>query len=207
MQRNFLPVSAVRFTGGVCSCADTFGQSRGPPGQSAAHGAAVGGPLGHACRVTPAAPERFHAFTSLVLTLSERSLDQVRTEHEFLFQATRTGAEVWRSSVIHGPGGSCSSGDRFVGTLNSRQVVDLLHEIERSGVYEALPLQCGEAGGDVVDTEFIVEPYVSMRVASASREHRLFDEQPASNAIVHDLSEAIRKRVELAMERALTCAG
>ena len=92
-----------------------------------------------------------------------------------------------------------------VGSLTSRQVVDLLEEIERSGIYEALPA-LGLVAGDV-DPSSVDEPVVSMRVVSRSHEHRLFDEQPASHGVVHDLSEAVRKRVELAMERALTCAG
>lgn len=148
---------------------------------------------------------RFHGFDRLVLTLVESGLEDVRTEHEFQLRATRTGAEVWRSSVLHAPGGSCASGERFVGTLTSRQVVDLLEEIERSGIYEALPamgIVAGRADASVID-----EPMVSMRVVSRSHEHRLFDEQPASHGLVHDLHEAVRRRVELAMERALTCAG
>lgn len=151
--------------------------------------------------MTEPAPDRFHAFDSLMLTLVERSLEHVRTELRFQLRATRTGAEVWRSSILHAPGGTCESGERFVGSLTSRQVIELLEEIERSGVYEALGTL------EIVDGAPTDEPTVSMSVASRTREHHLFHEQPASHTLVHDLSEAVRRRVELAMEHALTCAG
>jgi hypothetical protein len=152
----------------------------------------------------PEDPDRFHAFDGLVLTLTERSMAGMHTDHEFALRATDTGAEVWRSSVLHAEGGSCESGERFVGMLTSRQVIELLDEIERSGVYEALPtlgLISGQADPDAV------APTVSMRLLSPTRERQLLDHAPSDGAIVHDITEAVRKRVDLAMERALTSAG
>lgn len=148
-------------------------------------------------------PDRFHAFSRLVLTMSESSLEGVRTDHTFELRAMHTGAEVWRSSVLHAQGGSCASGERFVGSLTSRQVIELLDEIERSGVYEALPA-LGLVEG-VADPS--TAPLVSMRVESSSRERTLIDRAPADRSIVSDVADAVRRRVELAMERALTSAG
>lgn len=148
-------------------------------------------------------PDRFHAFSSLVLTLSESSLAGVRTDHSFELRGIATGAEVWRSSVLHANGESCESDERFVGTLSTRQVIELLEEIERSGIYEALPAM------GIVDG--VAEPgaaqVVSMRVVSRSRERQVLDRVPSDRAIVQDVTEAVRRRVELAMERALTSAG
>lgn len=149
------------------------------------------------------APERFHAFGKLVLTVSESSLAGVRTDHSFELRSNRTGAEVWRSSVLHANGEQCQSGERFVGSLTSRQVIDLLDEIERSGVYEALPAAGIVAGVAEPGTA----PVVSMKVVSSTRERQVIDRAPADRAIVHDVTEAVRKRVDLAMERALTSAG
>jgi hypothetical protein len=148
-------------------------------------------------------PDRFHAFSRLVLTVSESSLEGVRTDHAFELRATRTGAEVWRSSVLFAGGDAVESGERYVGALTSRQVIDLLEEIERSGVYEALPAM-GIVDGAVDASS---TPVVSMRVESDTRERTVLDRAPADRAIVHDVREAVRRRVELAMERALTSAG
>jgi hypothetical protein len=148
-------------------------------------------------------PDRFHAFSRLVLTVSESSLEGVRTDHSFELRAGGTGAEVWRSSILHADGGSCASGERFVGTLTSRQVIELLEEIERSGVYEALPAM-GIVDG-VIDPART--PLVSMRLESATRDRTVLDQAPADRTIVHDVAEAVRRRVDLAMERALTSAG
>lgn len=150
-----------------------------------------------------AAPDRFHAFSRLVLTVSESSLQGVRTDHAFELRANRTGAEVWRSSVLYANGESCESDERYVGSLTSRQVIELLEEIERSGVYEALPalgLVDGHADPDTT-------PVISMRLESATRERQVLDRAPQDRAIVHDVTEAVRRRVELAMERALSSAG
>lgn len=148
-------------------------------------------------------PDRFHAFSRLVLTVSESSLEGVRTDHAFELRASDTGAEVWRSSVLYAEGGSCESGDRFVGSLTSRQVIDLLEEIERSGVYEALPAM-GIVDGS---TDPGAAPLVSMRLESSTRDRTVLDRAPADRSIVHDVTEAVRRRVDLAMERALTSAG
>jgi len=150
------------------------------------------------------APDRFHAFDRLVLTVSESSLAGVRTDHSFELRATDAGAEVWRSSVLHAHGESCESGERYIGSLTSRQVIDLLEEIERSGVYEALPT-LGLVAGEADPTG--AAPLVSMRVVSSTRSREVLDRAPADRAIVHDVHEAVRRCVDLAAERALTCAG
>lgn len=151
----------------------------------------------------PTEPERFHAFSRLVLTVSENSLEGVRTDHAFEFRSNRTGAEVWRSSVLFAGDDCVESGERYVGSLTSRQVIELLDEIERSGVYEALPA-LGIVKGVA---EATTEPVVSMRLESASQDRTVLDRAPADRAIVHDVREAVRRRVDLAMERALTSAG
>jgi hypothetical protein len=46
-----------------------------------------------------------------------------------------------------------------------------------------------------------------MRLESDTRERQVLDRAPADRPLVHDLHEAVRRRVELAMERALTSAG
>jgi hypothetical protein len=148
-------------------------------------------------------PDRFHAFNKLVLTVSESSMEGVRTDHAFELRAHDTGAEVWRSSVLYAGGESVPSGERFVGTLTSRQVIELLEEIERSGVYEALPALGLVAGAVEPGTS----PLVSMSLVSATRERQVLDRAPSDRAIVHDVAEAVRRRVDLAMERALTSAG
>jgi hypothetical protein len=148
-------------------------------------------------------PDRYHAFSRLVLTVSESSIEGVRTDHTFELRAATGGAEVWRSSEMHAAGGQVASDARFVGTLTSRQVIDLLDEIERSGVYEALPA-LGLVGGAAQPG---AAPLVSMRLESAERERTVLDHASAERTIVHDVSNAVRRRVELAMERALTCAG
>lgn len=153
----------------------------------------------------PDDPDRFHAFSRLVLTVSESSLEGVRTDHSFELRATRVGAEVWRSSVLRAGGESVESGERYVGALTTRQVIELLEEIERSGVYEALPALGIVDGTATSDGDG--PPVVSMRLESSARERTLLDRAPADRAIVHDVREAVRRRVELAMERALTSAG
>ncbi|MCW2928440.1 MAG: hypothetical protein JWM86_2408 [Thermoleophilia bacterium] len=148
-------------------------------------------------------PDRYHSFTRLELTVTESGLEGVCTDHTFELRSNRTGAEVWRSSVLHANGQSCESDQRFVGSLTSRQVVDLLDEIERSGVYEALPA-FGIVSGIA---EPSTAPVVTMRLVSASRERCVLDHASADRAIVHDVTEAVRKRVDIAMERALTSGG
>lgn len=148
-------------------------------------------------------PDLFHAFDGLVLTLSEHSLEGVRTDYEFALRATDAGAGVWRSSVLHGPHGSCASGERFVGSLTSRQVIELLEEIQRSGIYEALPALGLVTGSTDPDAA----PTVSMRLLSRTRERQVLDHAPGDRAIVHDVTEAVKRCVDLAMERALTSAG
>jgi hypothetical protein len=150
-----------------------------------------------------AEPDRFHAFSRLVLTVSESSLEGVRTDHAFELRARTAGAEVWRSSVLHANGECCESGERYVGSLTTRQVIELLDEIERSGVYEALPA-LGLVEGTV---DPAATPVVSMSLVSATRERQVLDRAPSDRAIVHDVAEAVRRRVDLAMERALTSAG
>jgi len=148
-------------------------------------------------------PDRFHAFSGLVLTLTESSLDGVRTDHEFHLRGIRTGAEVWRRSVLHAGGEMCDSGERYVGSLSSRQVIDLLEEIERSGVYEALPA-LGLVDGPADPG---TKPCVSMRLISTTRERQVLDHAPADRPLVHDVAEAVRRCVDDAMEGSLTSAG
>lgn len=153
--------------------------------------------------MSPPDPDRFHAFSSLVLTVTESSLEGIRTDHSFELRGVDTGAEVWRSSVLHAGGESCSSGERFVGSLTSRQVIELLEEIEHSGVYEALPALGIVAGA----ADPSATPVVSMRLVSASRDRQVLDRAPADRAIVHDVANAVRRCVDMAMEHALTSAG
>lgn len=146
---------------------------------------------------------RFHAFERLVLTLSESSLEGVRTDHSFELRGVEGGAEVWRSSVLHAGDDSCESGERFVGKLASRQVIDLLTVIERSGAYEALPA-VGLVQG-MTDSD--VAPTVSMRLESATQQRDVLADAPADRPVVHGLVRAVQHAVAEAQERALTMAG
>lgn len=153
--------------------------------------------------MTDRTPDRFHAFDRLVLTVSEHSLVGVRTDHAFELRAIHDGAEVWRSSVLHAGGERCESGERYVGSLTTRQVIELLEDIERSGVYEALPAAGLVDGMPDPETARVV----TMAVASSAQERTVIDRAPADGAVVHDVTEAVRRRVELAMELALASAG
>lgn len=147
----------------------------------------------------------YHSFNSLVLTLTESSLDGVCTDHRFELRSTGCGAEVWRSSVLHAQGGSCESGERLLGFLTSRQVIDLLVEIERSGIYEALPA-LGIVDGSI-DPDPDAAPLVSMQLVSEQRTRELVDRAPADAGIVQGLVRAVRDAVAVAQERSLSVAG
>jgi hypothetical protein len=135
--------------------------------------------------------------------VSESSLEGVRTDHTFELRSTGDGAEVWRSSVLHAGGDSCASGSRLVGWLSSRQVIELLVEIERSGVYEALPAT-GVVPG-VADP--LITPCVSMRLTNSDAERALLDHVPTAHSVANSLVRTVREAVEAAQERALTAAG
>jgi hypothetical protein len=152
----------------------------------------------------PPADPHFHSFSNLVLTISESSLAGIRTDHSFELRATAAGAEVWRSSELFAGGDSCASDPRFVGWLTSRQVIDLLVEIERSGVYEALPALGLVAGS--VDPD-VTAPRVSMTLTSTEREHSVLQQAASDGELVGSIVRTVRAAVELAQERALTAAG
>jgi hypothetical protein len=146
----------------------------------------------------------YHSFNSLVLTLTESGLDGIATDHSFELRSTGTGAEVWRSSVLHAEGGSCESDPRLIGFLGTRQVIELLVEIERSGIYEALPA-LGIVDGSVDPT--LAPPLVSMRVESAEQVREVVDHVPGDAGVVAGVVRAVRDAVAVAQERALTVAG
>lgn len=148
-------------------------------------------------------PLRFHAFQRLVLTITESSIDGVSTDLVVELRSVGGLVEVWRSSTLVAGGDTCSSGERCLGTLAPRHVVELLEEIERSGIYEALPA-LGIVDGAASDE---LAPRASMRVESASRRHDVMSDVPADAVVVGDVVRAVRERVELAQERALTRAG
>lgn len=149
----------------------------------------------------------YHAFTELVLTIHEPSLEGVSTEHRFELRARERGAEVWRaSSVMAGDGAAVDSDPRLVGVLTTRQVVELLTEIERSGIYEALPA-LGLVEGTAAAADDADRPLVSMRVESSSRRRELIDHAPADDRLVDDVVRIVRAAVDDAAERALTRAG
>ncbi len=147
---------------------------------------------------------QFHAFSNLMLTISESSLEGVRTDHSFELRATEHGAEVWRSSELFAGGQSCVSDPRFVGSLTSRQVIDLLVEIERSGIYEALPAMGLVEGVAQPDS---AEQLVSMRLTSDSMEHEVLRDAPSDGELVGGLVRTVRAAVEMAQEHALTSSG
>ena len=152
----------------------------------------------------------YHAFTELVLTIHEPLLAGVRTEHRFELRAADNGAEVWRaSSVIAGDGDGDAAVDsepRLVGVLTTRKVVELLTEIERSGIYEALPAM-GMVEGVAAPEGDDDRPLVSMRVQSTERRRDLIDRAPADDRLVDDVVRIVRAAVDEAAERALTRAG
>ena len=147
---------------------------------------------------------QFHSFSRLVLTISESSLEGIRTDHSFELRATAEGAEVWRSSELFAGGDSCASDPRFVGWMTSRQVIDLLVEIERSGVYEALPAM-GIVQGEVDPSTSA--PRVSMKLTSDSLEHDVLDQAPSEISLVGSIVRTVRSAVEQAQELALTASG
>lgn len=148
-------------------------------------------------------PTNYHSFDRLVLTVSESSLDEIRTDHRFELRSTGRGAEVWRSSILHAAGGTCESDERFVGWLTARQVIELLVEIERSGVYEALPA-VGIVQGQV-DPE--ASPLISMQLCSRERTRDVLEHVPAAEIAATGVLKAVRDAVALAQERALSFAG
>lgn len=154
--------------------------------------------------MTAAARTPYHGFSKLILTVSESSMEGVRTDHSFELRSTGDGAEVWRSSVLHAGGDCVKSEERYCGWLGTRKVIELLTEIERSGVYEALPA-VGIVGG-AADPES-TPPLVSMRLESASRKRDLLTEVPNDGAFVNSLVRAVRDAVDLAEEHALSSAG
>ncbi len=146
----------------------------------------------------------YHSFSNLFLTVTESSLVGVVTEHTFELRSTGDGAEVWRSSVLRANGESCESGERFVGWLTARHVINLLVEIERSGVYEALPM-AGLVSGEASEE---MTPLVSMKLVATDTEdvRQVFTEVPAEGD-AGDLVRVIRNAIDTAQERALTRAG
>lgn len=161
-----------------------------------------------------APPEQpLHAFTELVLTIHEPTLSGIRTEHRFELRARERGAEVWRASSViatpargyPGEGMSVDSEPRLVGVLTTRQVVELLTEIERSGVYEALPALGLVEGAALPEGD--ERPLISMRVCSSERSRELIDHAPADHRLVDDVVRIVRAAVDDAAERALTHAG
>ncbi len=107
------------------------------------------------------------------MTISEPELGDVTSEHVFELRSTGDGAEVWRSSTLRAPGGECASEPRFVGWLSARRVIDLLDEIQRSGIYEALPA-FGLAGGDTrIDSD--------STSAASPESDRVNADQPSTN--------------------------
>jgi len=146
----------------------------------------------------------YHGFSRLILTVSESSMAGVRTDHSFELRSTGNGAEVWRSSVLHANGDSVHSGERYCGWLGTRKVIELLDEIERSGVYEALPAVGIVAGETDPEAD---APLVSMRLESATRKRDLLTEVPNDGAFVNSLVRCVRDAVDLAEEHALSSAG
>ena len=148
-------------------------------------------------------PHRLHGFSRLVLVVSDESFEDVRTDHSFELRAVEGGAEVWRSSVLHAPGGTCESGERYLGSLGTRQVVELLEQIRRTGIYEALPtLDVVQGSADPQAT-----PTVTMRLEGASSERDVLAEVPADRQVARSLVQVVREAVEDAQERSLTVAG
>lgn len=148
-------------------------------------------------------PAEYHSFTCLTLTISDPTLDGVRTDHKFELRSTGRGAEVWRSSVLRAAGGSCESEPRFVGSLTTRQVIELLVEIERSGVYEALPI-AGLVQGEAIADQ---SPLVSMTLSSETVERDLLTDVPADEGSIRRAVQVVKDAIAGAQERALSFAG
>lgn len=146
---------------------------------------------------------RLHSFTQLTLTIHEVALVGVRTDHRFELRSAPGGAEVWRSSTITGPHGSVDAEWRYIGALSSRRVIELLEEIRRSGLYDALPA-LGIVDGDV---DPATRPRVSMTLTGSNDQRNLLDEAPQDVSLVADLVRTIRAAIEQAQENALTASG
>lgn len=142
---------------------------------------------------------RYHSFSRLVLTISDPPVGEVQSEHTIELRATTAGAEIWRASRLHSGGEPCASELRYIGTMSSRQVIDLLIDLERSGIYEALP-------SSALETEERCA-LVTMHLHGARASHEVLVDAPADEGLVRRVVQSVRSAVAAAQERALSWAG
>jgi hypothetical protein len=148
----------------------------------------------------PQTPE-YHAFNRLVLTICDPPIGEVQSEHTIELRAIDSGAEIWRASRLHSCGEPCASELRYIGTMSSRQVIDLLTDLERSGIYEALP------SSQMVPHEDVDCALVSMDLTSQAQVRNVLVDAPADAGIVRRVVHTVRSAVAMAQERALSWAG
>lgn len=149
----------------------------------------------------------YHSFDRLTLTIHESGLADVRTDQRFELRSSHGGAEVWRSSSIVGPGGRMDSDWRYIGPLSPRRVIALLEAVQRSGIYDELPLL--RLAAPTVDGHMEESPAlrVSMDLASEDGLYCLLDNVSHEASIVSSLVRTIRNAIEQAQEDSLTSAG
>jgi hypothetical protein len=92
---------------------------------------------------------------------------------------------------------------RYIGPLTSRRVIYLLESIQRSGIYDELPL-LSLAVPELDDPRTL---RVSMDLASEDGLHCLLDNVSHEASIVSGLVRTIRAAIEQAQEDSLTSAG
>lgn len=145
--------------------------------------------------MTPA--PTYDSFRNLVLTVRDAPVDAVTTVRRYELRAGGKGAEVWITSALEAGGEIGDADPRFCGWLTSRQVIELLIELERSGIYD-LP--------DPVSHDNAVS-LVSMRLSAARRTHDVIDRAPADEGCVSRVVGEIVRLIGQAQERALVFAG
>ncbi len=146
-------------------------------------------------------PLRAHAFRSLVLQVVQPDILGMATFQSFELRAEAhgAGAEVWRASGISGGElADVRPEPMYVGRLGSRLVVELLSDLERSGLYEtALAEPCDDP----------TMARVTLRLGGPEGSHAILSDAPAEEELVASVVRAIHTAVGIAQERSLAAAG
>lgn len=140
----------------------------------------------------------FDAFRSLVLTVTEPPVGSVRTVRTYELRSERGGASIWLASGLDTGDCVCDDEPRFRGRLSSRQVIELLVELERSGIYELEPSTAGVSSSGAI---------VSMQLSARQRTHDVIARAPADDGCVRRVVAEIIRVVGQAQEHALVWAG
>ena len=145
-------------------------------------------------------PPRVHSFNALVLEVDQPDLLGVAARQVFELRSAANGAEVWRCSELQGGElDDVRPEAMYVGRLSSRRVIELLTEIERSGIYEEA---LEDDGLDPTCAR------VSLTLKSVDGDARpVLEQAPADHELVSFVVKAIHRTVAIAQERSLAAAG